>query len=59
MVLDEPSEGLDESEARDLLSEVRRHQSTGVVVVISHQQHDHARATTHLFVEGGRVLEMG
>lgn len=59
MVLDEPSEGLDESEARDLLSEVRRHQSTGVVVVISHQQHDHAGATTHLFVEGGRVLALG
>ena len=59
MILDEPTEGLDEAEARDLLSEVRRHQSTGVVVVISHQQHDHAGATTHLFVEGGRVLALG
>jgi len=29
------------------------------VVVISHQQHDHAGATTHLFVEGGRVLALG
>jgi thiol reductant ABC exporter CydC subunit len=59
LVLDEPTEGLDESEARLLLSEVRRHQSDGIVVVISHQEQDHLGATTHHFVNGGRALTLG
>jgi ABC-type transport system involved in cytochrome bd biosynthesis fused ATPase/permease subunit len=59
MVLDEPTEGLDESEARGLLREVRRHQSAGIVVVISHQDQDHVGVTTHLFVNGGRVQTLG
>jgi ATP-binding cassette subfamily C protein CydC len=58
MVLDEPTEGLDESEACRLMREVRRHQSDGVVVVISHQNQDHVGATTHLAVNGGRVLTL-
>lgn len=55
MVLDEPTEGLDESEARALMDEVRRHQRRGVVVVISHQYLDHVDATTRLTVRDGSV----
>jgi ABC-type transport system involved in cytochrome bd biosynthesis fused ATPase/permease subunit len=57
MVLDEPTEGLDESQSRELLSEVRRHQCEGIVVLISHHDQDHLGATTHLLVDGGRVLK--
>jgi ABC-type multidrug transport system ATPase subunit len=59
MVLDEPTEGLDESEARALMREVRRRQSGGTVVVISHQDHDHIGASIHLIIDGGRVLTLG
>ena len=58
MVLDEPTEGLDESEARALMDEVRRHQRRGVVVVISHQYLDHVDATTRLTVRDGSVREV-
>ncbi len=58
LVLDEPTEGLEESEARDLLSEVRRHQGSGAVVVISHHDHDHLGATTQLHVSDGRVTQL-
>ncbi len=56
MVLDEPTEGLDDAEARALLDEVRRHQITGIAIIISHQGHDHDGATIRLAVNGGRVL---
>jgi thiol reductant ABC exporter CydC subunit len=56
MVLDEPTQGLDESESRALMCEVRRHQSSGIVVVISHQDQDHVGATIHLTVNEGRVM---
>ena len=58
MVLDEPTEGLDESEARALMGEVRRHQRNGVVVVISHQHLDHVGATTRLTIIDGTVREV-
>ena len=58
MVLDEPTEGLDGSEARALLREVRRRQRDGVVVVISHQHLDHLEATTRLTVRDGTVREV-
>jgi len=56
MVLDEPTEGLDDSEARALMREVRRRQSGGIVVVISHQNQDRSGATIQLMVNDGRVL---
>jgi ABC-type uncharacterized transport system ATPase subunit len=56
MVLDEPFEGLDDLDARALTHEVRRAQSAGVLVVISHQDLDHAGATIHLSVKDGRVV---
>jgi ATP-binding cassette subfamily C protein CydCD len=55
VVLDEPTEGLDESDARLLMREVRHRTSGGTVVVISHQTHDHLDATIHLEVNGGVV----
>jgi ABC-type transport system involved in cytochrome bd biosynthesis fused ATPase/permease subunit len=56
MVLDEPTEGLDDPEARALMFAVRRHQRDGIVVVISHQNQNHIGATIHLTVNEGRVL---
>jgi len=56
MVLDEPTEGLDESDADALMREVRRQQRGGVVVVISHQDLPSLDATTRLRVVGARVL---
>jgi thiol reductant ABC exporter CydC subunit len=58
VVLDEPTEGLDESDARLLMQEVRKHLSDGIVVVISHQAHDHVGATIHLEVNDGVVREV-
>lgn len=58
MVLDEPTEGLNVSEARTLMREVRRRQSGGTVVVVSHQDQNHIGATIHLTVNEGRVLPM-
>ena len=55
VVLDEPTEGLDESDARLLMREVRHRTSGGTVVVISHQTHDHLDATINLEVNGGVV----
>jgi thiol reductant ABC exporter CydC subunit len=58
VVLDEPTEGLDESDARLLMQEVRKHLSDGIVVVISHQAHDHVGSTIHLEVNDGVVREV-
>jgi thiol reductant ABC exporter CydC subunit len=58
LVLDEPSEGLDESEARAMLSEVRRYQRDGVLVVISHHKHDRECATTQLEVKDGHLVDL-
>lgn len=58
MILDEPTEGLDEPEAAELMREVRRHQSSTVVVVISHQYLDHVGATSRLTVSDGAVREV-
>jgi ABC-type transport system involved in cytochrome bd biosynthesis fused ATPase/permease subunit len=58
VVLDEPTEGLDESNARLLMREVRRANSGGTVVVISHQAHDQLGATIHLEVNDGVVREV-
>lgn len=55
IVLDEPTEGLDEADALALMQEVRSRQGRGVVVVISHQDHDQLGATTRLVVSDGRV----
>lgn len=58
VVLDEPTEGLDASDARLLMREVRHRRSDGTVVVISHQAHDHLGATIHLEVNDGVVREV-
>jgi thiol reductant ABC exporter CydC subunit len=56
MILDEPTEGIDEADARSLMHEVRRHQRDGIAMVISHQDLEHLEATSRLRVEGARVL---
>jgi ABC-type transport system involved in cytochrome c biogenesis ATPase subunit len=58
MLLDELTEGIDESDARALMHEVRRHQRDGIMVVTSHQNHDHFAATMYLGVGGGRVRQL-
>jgi thiol reductant ABC exporter CydC subunit len=58
MVLDEPTEGLDASDARFLMHEIRRRQKDGTLVVISHQEHDHLGATMRLHVDNGGVREV-
>lgn len=58
LVLDEPSEGLDEAEASAMMREVCRCQRGGTVVVISHESHVHVGATIHLMVDDGRVLTL-
>ena len=58
MVLDEPTEGLDASDARFLMHEIRRRQKDGTLEVISHQEHDHLGATMRLHVDNGGVREV-
>ena len=58
VVLDEPTEGLDESDARLLIREVRHANIGRTVVVISHQAHDQLGATIHLEVNDGAVREV-
>jgi hypothetical protein len=40
------------------MQEVRKHLSDGIVVVISHQAHDHVGSTIHLEVNDGVVREV-
>jgi len=56
MILDEPTEGIDEADAQSLMHEVRRHQRHGIVLVISHQDLEHLEATSRLRIDGARVL---
>jgi thiol reductant ABC exporter CydC subunit len=55
MILDEPTEGLDDVDADALMREVCRHQLGAIVVVISHQRLEHLRAPKHLRADQGRV----
>lgn len=58
VVLDEPTEGLDASDARTLIDEVQRRQRGGTLVVISHHERDHIGATVRLHVHDGVVHEV-
>lgn len=54
LVLDEPTEGLDEEDARGMLGEVARRQARGTLIVISHQA-DQLTSGVRLRVEHGRL----
>lgn len=58
MILDEPTEGLDGADARSMIREVCRRQGDGIVVVISHHDHDRLGATVQLTIEDGVVREV-
>jgi len=57
VVLDEPTEGLDEATARQVLDELRRRYRTGVLVIITHRVLDREVATRRLELRDGRLVE--
>ena len=57
-IFDEPTEGLDEATARQVLAQLREHYRDGVLVVISHLDALRLEGSRHLRLEGGRLLEV-
>ncbi len=56
LVLDEPTEGLDEATARDVLDRLATRQRDALTVLISHRERDDAVATRVLALVGGRLV---
>ncbi len=57
-VLDEPTEGLDEATAREVLDELTRRYLAGVLVIITHRVLDREVATRRLELRDGRLVEV-
>ena len=57
VVLDEPTEGLDEETASDVMDRIVDECSHGVVLVISHRDADSLRATRRVTLDHGRLTE--
>ena len=57
VVFDEPTEGLDDPGARDLVDAITRRYANGLVVLVSHQLDDQRVATRHVTLEGGALCE--
>ena len=58
-IFDEPTEGLDDPAACQILAALREHYRDGVVVVISHQDAKRLKDARHWRLIGGRVVEVG
>jgi thiol reductant ABC exporter CydC subunit len=57
VIFDEPTEGLDEVTAAELMASIRSSYDNGSVLVISHHDTDHAYATRHWILEDGLLHE--
>ena len=55
LLVDEPTEGLDEASARDVLARLTRHDPQAIIVIISHRERDRAVATRRVALRDGRL----
>lgn len=58
-VFDEPTEGLDEATAAEVMASIRSRYAGGAVLVISHHDTDHEYATRHWELRDGSLRDYG
>jgi ABC-type transport system involved in cytochrome bd biosynthesis fused ATPase/permease subunit len=56
-IFDEPTEGLDDEAARELLARLRQHYRGGVMVIVSHQDAERLVGARHWRLDKGTVVE--